>query len=327
MDRADEMSVFVRAVENGGFSAAARSLGMTPSAVSKLVGRLENRLGARLIHRTTRAFSLTHEGVAFYQRSLHILREIDEAEEAIGRATTVPRGTLRVNAAVAFATYQVVPLLPEFFERYPDVHLELTVSDRVIDLVEEAVDVAIRIGVRTDSSLISRQLVEDRRVVCASPAYLQRYGTPRVPEDLLRHSCLCWIGNQGGLNEWPFAGPEGSYTLSVSGHVEVNSGEVLYEMALAGLGIARVAEFRVGADIKAGRLAPLLVEHQPPEHLPIHAVYPHRRHLLPKVRAFVDFLIEKFHPEPPWRAVAPSAASERQVAGDLAEEGGSAVSE
>lgn len=307
MDRSGEMAVFVRVVEQGGFSAAARSLGMTPSAVSKLVGRLENRLGVRLMHRTTRAFSLTHEGVAYYQRSLRILRDIDEAEEAISRAQTVPRGTLRVNAAVAFATYQVVPLLPEFFARYPDVHLELTVTDRVVDLVEEAVDVAIRIGVRSDSSLISRQLVVDRRVVIAAPAYLERHGTPRVPEDLLRHSCLCWIGNQGALNDWPFMSPDGPVTLSVSGHVEVNSGEVLYEMALAGLGIARVAEFRVGADVKAGRLVPLLAEYQPAERLPIHAVYPHRRHLLPKVRAFVDFLTEKFNPEPPWRVVRPTA--------------------
>jgi DNA-binding transcriptional LysR family regulator len=295
------MAVFVRAVETGGFSSAARMLGLTPSAVSKVISRLEDRLGVRLLHRTTRTLSLTHEGVAFYQRSIRILREIDEAEQAISQFHAAPRGTLKVNAAVAFATYQIVPLLPEFLGLYQDIHLELTVNDRVVDLLEEGVDVAIRIGARIDSSLVSRQLAEDRRLICAAPSYLERRGVPETPEDLLHHNCLAWIGNQGGLNDWPFVGPDGPEVISVSGNAEVNSGETLYEMTLAGLGIARIAEFRVGADIKAGRLVSLLADQHRPDVLPIHAVYPHRRHLLPKVRAFVDFLVWKFSPVPPWR--------------------------
>lgn len=302
MDRPGEMSVFVRVVEDGGFSAAARTLGLTPSAVSKLISRLENRLGVRLMHRTTRAFSLTHEGVAFYQRSARILSDIEEAENAISRLHEAPRGTLKVNAAVAFATYQVVPLLPEFFARYPDVHLQLTVTDRVIDLVEEGVDVAIRIGAKADSSLIARKLADDRRIICAAPDYLSRHGTPLLPTDLARHNCLTWIGNQSGLNDWPFEGPEGLYTLPVDGRCEVNSGETLYELIRAGVGIGRIAEFRVGHDIRVGGLVPLLSEHHLTDLLPIYAVYPHRRHLLPKVRAFVDFLVAKFMPLPPWRA-------------------------
>ena len=304
MDKPGEMAAFVRVVEEGGFSAAARTLGLTPSAVSKLIGRLEDRLGARLLHRTTRRISLTHEGVAYYQRSVRILREIEEAEDAITQLHVAPRGTLRVNAAVAFATYQIVPLMPEFLELYPEVHLELTVTDRVVDLIEEGVDVAIRIGARTDSSLISRQLAEDHRLICAAPAYLDRHGMPQTPDDLTGHNCLAWMANQGGLNDWPFHGPDGPYTVTVSGNAEVNSGETLHEMALAGLGLARMAEFRVGADIAAGRLVPLLLDHHRADPLPIHVVYPHRRHLLPKVRTFVDFLVLKFTPAPPWKKLA-----------------------
>jgi DNA-binding transcriptional LysR family regulator len=304
MDKPGEMAAFVRVVEEGGFSAAGRTLGLTPSAVSKLIGRLEDRLGARLLHRTTRRINLTHEGVAFYQRSVRILREIKEAEDAITQLHVAPRGTLRVNAAVAFATYQIVPLMPEFLERYPEVHLELTVTDRVVDLIEEGVDVAIRTGALIDSSLISRQLAEDHRLICGAPAYLDRHGVPQTPDDLADHNCLAWIGNQGGLNDWPFDGPDGPYTVTVSGNAEVNSGETLYEMTLAGLGLARMAEFRVGADIAAGRLVPLLLDHHRAVPLPIHVVYPHRRHLLPKVRTFVDFLALKFTPAPPWKTLA-----------------------
>lgn len=300
MDRPGEMAVFVRVVEAGGFSAAARATGLTPSAVSKLIGRLEDRLGARLLFRTTRSLSLTHEGVAFYQRSVRILRDIDEAEQAISQLHVIPRGRLRVNAAVAFATYQIVPILPEFLERYPEMHIELTVSDKVVDLIEDGVDVAIRLGARIDSSLISRQLAVDHRIICAAPAFLERHGVPATPGDLARFNCLTWIGNQGGLNDWPFAGADGPYAVSVRGNTVVNNGEALYEMTLAGLGIARMAGFRVGGALKAGRLVALLAEHHREEPLAIHAVYPHRRHLLPKVRAFVDYLSQKFTPSPPW---------------------------
>lgn len=301
MDKPGEMAVYVRVVEDGGFSAAARSLSLTPSAVSKLIGRLEARLGVRLMHRTTRSLSLTHEGVAFYQRAARILRDIEEAEESVSGVAGIPRGPLRVNAAVAFATYQLVPLLPQFVDHYPEVRLELSVTDRVVDLVEEGVDVAVRIGARTDSSLVSRRLAEDHRVICAAPAYLQRRGIPQQPADLLHHECLAWIGNQGGLNDWPFHGVDGPYALPAHGRLEVNNGETLYEMTVAGLGIGRIAEFRVAEDIRSGRLVPLLQEHHREEPLPIHAVYPHRRHLLPRVRVFVDFLLGHFTPVPPWR--------------------------
>jgi DNA-binding transcriptional LysR family regulator len=300
MDKLTEMTTFARVVQGGSFSEAARLMNLTPSAVSKLVGRLEDRLGTRLLHRTTRKLALTEEGEAFYQRSLRILAEIDEAEQAVSSVHTVASGTLRVNAG-AFATYQVVPLLPEFLDRYPLIRLHLTVTDRIVDLVEEGEDLGIRLGARFESTLVSRLLVEDHRVIVAAPAYVQRHGMPLTPADLPRHNCLTRASPHGGLNDWPFNGPEGPYAVRVRGNVEVNSAETLYELALAGLGIVRLAEFRVGADIAAGRLVPLLVEHHRVEPLPIHAVYPHRKHLSPKVRVFVDFLVEKFTPAPPWQ--------------------------
>jgi DNA-binding transcriptional LysR family regulator len=301
MDAAGEMAVFVRVVEEGGFSNAARTLGLSPSAVSKLVSRLEDRLGARLLNRTTRRLSLTDEGEAYYHRSSHILDEIEEAEQAISRSHAAPRGRLRVTAAAAFATNQMAPVLPEFLDRYPEVHLELSVGDRVVDLVEEGFDVGVRTGALEDSSLISRLLAEDHRTICATPAYLKRHGAPRAPADLAGHNCITWTGGHGALNDWPFEGPEGPYSVRVRGNAEVNNGEALHEMALAGLGIAHMAEYRVAPDIRMGRLVPLLAHCHRFVRLPIHVVYPHRRHLSPKVRAFVDFLTEKFTPVPPWR--------------------------
>jgi len=300
MDRPGEMAVFVRVVETGSFSAAARVEGLTPSAVSKLMARLEERLGARLLHRTTRSINLTHEGVAFYQRCVRILREIDEAEQAISQFHMVASGRLRVHAAVAFATSQIVPILPAYLERYPQVHLELTLSDRVVDVVEEGIDVAIRIGAASDASVMTRQLATDRQIICAAPAYLRRCGVPETPSELGRFNCLTWTGNRGGCNQWPFIGPQGPYTVTARGSIEVDDGQTLYEMAVAGLGLARLAGYRVGAAIKAGGLVPLLVDQHLEQPVSIHAVYPHRRHLLPKVRSFVDFLTWNFTPNPPW---------------------------
>lgn len=302
MDRSGEMSVFVRVVDEGGFSAAARSLHLSPSAVSKLVTRLEDRLGARLLNRTTRRLSLTEEGDTFYQRATQILTEIDEAELAVARLHAIPGGQLRVTAAVAFAIYQIVPVLPVFLERYPEVHVELDVNDRIVDLVQEGFDVGVRTGARQDSSLVSRVLAQDHRTICAAPAYLERHGAPETPADLLRHNCITWTGNPGGLNDWPFEGPDGPYTVRVRGNAEVNNGEALHEMALAGIGLAHMAEFRVGEDVKIGRLMHVLTDHHRVVDLPIHVAYPHRRHLSARVRAFVDFLVETFSPAPPWSA-------------------------
>lgn len=308
MDKTQEMAIFVRTVVDGSFSAAARSLKLTPSAVSKQISRLEDRLGARLLHRTTRSLNLTEEGRAFHARCVQILTEIDEAETAVTELHAAPRGTLRINATVAFMNHQVMPLLPEFLERYPEVHFDLFLTDRHIDLVEEGVDVAIRFGRLKESTLIARRLADSRRVICAAPNYIARHGVPTTPAELARHNCLT-LSTRPEFNVWEFGNAPQEH-LHVGGNFEVNQADALYDACRAGIGLARLATYLVADDLKAGRLVPML-EDELRESTSIYAVYPHRRHLSPKVRAFVDFLVDKFNPVPPWEvesAQSPTAA-------------------
>lgn len=299
MDRAGEMTVFVKVAEQGSFSSAARDLGQTPSAVSKLIGRLEDRLGVRLIHRTTRKLSLTEEGEAFFQRAVRILADIDEAELAVSSLHASPRGVLRVNSGVAFGKRVIGPLLPEFLAQYPEVSIEFTQSDAMVDLVEEGVDVAIRFGDLKDSSMVARFLAGSRRAVVASPDYLEKHGMPSHPDDLARHN-LIGFSMQQHLNSWVFQDNGVERPIQVQGNFTANNGETLFEMVLAGLGVARMAEFLVGPAAKEGRLVRILTDYYRDVTVPIHAIYPNRRHLSPKVRAFVDFLVLRFTPKPPW---------------------------
>ncbi len=299
MDKQSEMAVFARVVEDESFSAAARALNLTPSAVSKLIGRLEDRLGARLLNRTTRRLSLTEEGHAFYQRCTPILAAIEEAERAVTELHSEPRGLLKVNASTAFTQYHVEPLLPDFLARYPDLRIQLTLSDSLVNLVEEEVDVAIRIAELPDSSLIARKLGPARRTVVAAPSYLEKYGAPNTPDDLKNHNCLT-LSVQTTFNQWEFDGPDGPRRLRVGGNIETNNAIVLHQMARAGLGLFRAANFIVGPDIEAGLLVPVLSEFETEGKQNIYAVYPHNRHLSPKVRAFVDLLVDNFVPDPPW---------------------------
>lgn len=301
MSFAGDIEVFVRIVESGGFSAAARALGMTPSAVSKLVARLEDRLGARLFRRTTRRLSLTQEGEAFYQHGARIVAEIAEAEQAVSQLGKEARGTLRVNAAVNFGHHQIEPILPAFLERHPAMRIDLILSDSYANLVEEEIDVAIRAGNLVDSTLVARKLCEFGRLIVATPEYLARHGTPQTPEDLKRHNCVMFGRQQPHLNNWTFNGPNGRYSIPVSGNVTANNGETVVQLALAGIGIARLAEFAAGAAVHEGRLVSLLKEQHYDDRLPISAVYLHPKHVLPKVRAFVDFLLARFQPKPPWK--------------------------
>lgn len=293
-----EMSVFVAAVDAGNFSAAARYLGITPSAVSKQISRLETRLGARLLNRSTRRISLTDVGREFYERSRAILADIDDAERAVGSASDEPRGTLRVTASISFGQRQIVPLVPEFTARFPDVRVDVVFSDRVIDIVDEGIDVAVRVSAPADSALIARQLVPDRRIVCAAPGYLDTHGTPRAPEDLAAHNALVYSTVYS--DSWRFDGPSGPAAVRVRSNFAANSGEAIRELAVQGAGIARLATFLVGPDIKSGRLVELLPDWRDPQENIIHAVYPSRRLVPPATRAFVDFLVEKLTPVPPW---------------------------
>jgi len=298
MDRLDDMVAFVRVVEDGNFSAAARSLHLTPSGVSKLIGRLEDRLGVRLIQRTTRRLALTTEGRTFYERCRDILADIESLEEDVGAARSEPRGTLRVTLSHGFGLTQVVPLLPEFSGLYPKVQLVLIFQEHVVDLIAEGFDLAIRLGAIRDESLVVRRLGEHRRVVCAAPSYLAAQGVPQTPEDLARHDCLTFDAPES-LNHWPFRWPDGrSDRIAVKGTFRSNTGEALYNLLLAGTGIANAADFLVKRDLLQGRLVPLLRDHAETQPTPIHAVYPHRRHLPAKTRVFVDFLADRFAGSP-----------------------------
>lgn len=299
MERSHEMGIFVRVVDEGGLSAAARTLNLAPSTVSKIMTRLEERLGVRLMNRTTRQFRLTAEGEEFYKRSRAIIQEIEEAEAAVSRAKTELSGTLRVIAMVAFGNYQLAPIIPEFLARHPGVHIDLALTDGKMDVIEAGADVGVLHGNLPDSSMIVHRLVDDRRLVVASPAYLDRHGVPEKPEDLLKHNCIQWWNPQRHLNRWPF---DGGRVITVKGNVMVDNGETLVRLARAGAGFIRLAEFVAGAAVKARTLVPVLTEHTRDDTLPIYAIFPHRQHLASKVRAFVDFLDEKFSPVPPWRA-------------------------
>lgn len=307
MDRAAEMMVFAKVVEEGSFSAAARSLKLTPSAVSKQIGRLEDRLGVRLLNRTTRRLSATEEGAAFFQRCSRILADMDEAEAAVTALHSAPRGNLRINCGIAFGKHQIGPLLPEFLERYPELTVEMTLTDALADLVDEGHDVAVRFGQLQDSTMVARQLAVSRRAICASPEYFERHGIPEHPSELVDHNCLTF-SHMPHLNEWIFRLPSGDdYPVKPAGNFSANNGETIHEMALDGLGVARLAEFLVGPDVREGKLMRVLQPFYRDIEVPINAVYPTRRHLSPKVRAFVDFLVEKFQPAPPWEETLKAA--------------------
>jgi DNA-binding transcriptional LysR family regulator len=289
MERSGEMEVFARVVQHGAFSAAARSLDLTPSAVSKLIARLEDRLGARLLLRTTRALPLTEEGEAYHRAALRILQELNEADQSV--AAGAVRGHLRVSATLPFGRMCVAPLIPAFLERHPDVIVDLSLTDEVIDLVAERTDIAIRVGTLPDSALMARKLAETRRVVCAAPAYLERKNTPRVPADLRAHDCLRFNFRRA-RPAWPFRDDGIDLEQPISGNMLLNNGETMRQMALAGVGIARLGRFHVSADLAAGRLVEVLESYNPGDLELIHAIYVPSGHVPRRVRAFIDYLAE-----------------------------------
>ena len=292
INRSGEMEVFVRVVDLGGFSAAARALRMTPSAVSKLIARLETRLGARLVNRSTRKLQLTPEGSAFYDRAVRVLADLDEAERSAAAGAS-PRGRLRVNTNVPFGTHYLIPLLPGFLERHPEVTVEVTLTDTVVDLLEDRADVAIRVGPLKSSQLVARKLGESRMMLVASPAYLTAHGTPQTPGDLARHNLLGFSFARQS-NGWPFRDADGSASAVVpTGNALVSDGESMRLLVLTGLGISRLSLFHIGPDIEAGRLVPVLEAYNPGDTESIHAVYVGGGHLPARVRAFLDYLVER----------------------------------
>jgi DNA-binding transcriptional LysR family regulator len=297
-DALQELTVFARIVGTGSLSAAARDLGMSPAFVSRRLASLEARLGVRLVNRTTRSMHLTDEGAAYYETCTRLLAEIREADAAASAGRAEPRGVLRIALPASFGNQHVAPLVPKFAERYPDVQLALSLSDRAVNVVEEGFDLAIRIADLADSSLAARKLAPNRRVVCASPAYLAQHGTPRSPEELAAHNCL--TTTDFAMN-WDYRGPNGKPgSVRVSGRYCCDNWEVLREWSLAGLGIALKSTWDVRRHLENGALVPLFPGYTFATDVAIYAVYPHRRHLPAKTRAFIEFLAESFGPEPYW---------------------------
>ncbi|MCB9766126.1 MAG: LysR family transcriptional regulator [Alphaproteobacteria bacterium] len=295
MEQLNGMVVFVKVVQEGSFSAAARALDMPKSTVSRQISRLEDHLGVRLLNRTTRSLHLTDLGTAYFERAERIVTDIEEAEEAVTQMQAVPRGPLRVTAPLTFGTLFLGDLVADFLVRYSDVRLDLVLTDRKADIIDEGFDLAVRAGTLQDSSLIARKLGAAPRVVCASPDYLARRGRPTRPEDLRDHDCLRY-GYEATGSSWKLS--EG-VVVQVNGPLVANNGELLRKAAVRGLGVCLLPRFMVGPDLVYGRLIPLL-EDFTDRSGGVYALYPHNRHLSAKVRAFVDFAVEWLGPVPPW---------------------------
>ncbi len=299
MDLAAHMIVFANVVKHGSFSAAARSMDLTPSAVSKQVGSLEDRLGVRLLNRSTRSISLTEAGRTFHARCVGIAAQIEEAQAQVVAMGKRPQGTLNVASTVAFGKAQLLPLCTGFLRRYPDLRISMQLTDRPIDLVEEEVDVAIRFTEQiNESSVVAKKLAPNRRIICASPAYIAAHGAPETPEDLTRHNCLR-LSTVAAWNDWAFESKTGKWEMHATGNFEANSADAVYHATLAGMGLSRLSTYLIGDDLRAGRLVRVLPDYVS-EGSNIFALYAARRNLMPSVRAFIDYLADHFGTVPPW---------------------------
>ena len=290
MDIVSGMKVFVSVVDYGSFSTAAERLDMSRAMASKSVAGLEAHLGTRLLNRTTRRLSLTEAGQAFYERSVQILADVWEAEQVAGRTVTEPHGTLKVTMPLAYGLHRLGPVVTGYAKRYPRVNLNLSLSDRKADLVDEGYDVAIRIGKLPESGLIARKLGTVQAVVVGAPDYLERHGRPEGPTDLASHVCLGYSLTSAG-DEWRMLGPEGVVSVQTTGSIKADSGDMLRLAAVAGIGLIFQPWFIVEEDVRTGRLEQVL-DRYTSEELGIHAVYPSKLYLSAKVRTFIDFLVE-----------------------------------
>ena len=293
-----EMSVFSKVVASGSLSAAARDLGVSTAVVSRRLAALEARLGVRLVNRTTRRLALTDEGASYLDACTRILGEIEDADAAAAAKRVEPQGVLKVALPASFGHKHIAPLIPPFAARFPRIQLALSLSDRTVNVIEEGYDLAIRIGELEDSSLAARKLAPNRRVVCASPAYLKTHETPRQPGDLQQHNCL--TTTELSMN-WEYKGPDGKRgAVRVSGNYACDNWEVLREWAMAGLGVALKSTWDVRRQLEDGSLVRLLPGYDFGTDVAIYAIYPHRRYLPAKTRVFIDYLAESFGPEPYW---------------------------
>jgi LysR family transcriptional regulator for bpeEF and oprC len=304
VENLNALRVFVRVAETRSFNEAAKRLGLTPSAVSKAITRLEGELHVRLFHRSTRAVRLTDDGASFFEHCQQILAQIEEAENLLGQATAAPHGRLRVHLPVGFGRRVIVPALSGFIERHSSLVLDAELSDRTVDLAYEGIDAAVHIGELADSRLIARRLCNLRFVACASPEYLARHGEPRTPDELDHHHCLAYVlMHSGRYRSWQFTIDGKPVAKTVSGRLNLNNAESLLEAATGGLGIAMISNFIAADAIRAGRLRRILIDYET-EGPQVSVVYLPSRNLSPKVRAFVDFLRELIPSDPDWDKIA-----------------------
>jgi len=299
MNHLAAIEAFVKVAELKSFSAAAVRLSTSKSVVSRHVSALEAQLGLRLFHRTTRSLTLTEAGRGYFERVSQILIDLEAAEQSVSHLQITPRGQLKISAPMSFGFLHLAPALPDFLAAYPELTVDVMMSDRFVDLVEEGFDLAVRIGSLAESSMIAKKLSPIRRVICASPDYLARHGMPQTPQDLPNHQCL-YNSNLPSGDEWRFQMPDVKpITVSVKGQISINNGDALRIAALNHLGLIDLPTFIVGRDLQAGTLVSVLDEYIP-QRMALSAVYSHARHLSPKVRAFVDFLSQRFGPRPYW---------------------------
>lgn len=299
MDIANQMVLFAKVVDSGGFSAAGRELGLTPSAISRQIGNLEDRLGTRLLNRSTHHFTLTDVGNEFYARCVTISENVTDAEALVLSLVDHPQGNLSIAATSAFAKSQMMPLLPDFLAKNPDITMSLELTDRSIDLIEDHIDVAIRFSEQlNDVSVISRKLASNKRVLCASPQYIETNGTPKTLADLKTHNCLR-LSTVKTFNDWTMTGLGSTEVINASGNFDTTSSDAVFHAALSGIGIAKLSTYLVSDAFRDGRLVRVLPDYIE-DASEIVAVYPNRRNLSPNVRAFIDYLAEQFGPTPPW---------------------------
>jgi DNA-binding transcriptional LysR family regulator len=295
----NEIATFVTVVSAGSFTLAGKQMGLTRSAVAKSVVRLEERLGIRLLNRTPRSLSLTDDGEVFLDRCVKILADLDDAEAAMTLRSEVPNGTIRINLPIVLGQRHVLPIIQDFLRKWPAVGAEVTFTDRFVDLIEEAVDVAIRIGPPGDDSLlITRTIAEQHLVTCAAPAYLEAHGVPERPSDLEHHHCLFFV-NDGRRMSWAFFDAGRTTQMSMPGQLQMNSADALLYAAVDGAGVVHLPTYLVGGDIRKGSLVPILNDFRC-ESAPIRVVYSNRRHLSLKVRVFIDLLVQTWGDIPPW---------------------------
>jgi DNA-binding transcriptional LysR family regulator len=292
MDKLSSLRAFVKVVETSSFSEAGRRLRLSRSAVSKYVAELEEDLGVQLLSRTTRRVTPTENGQAYFERALTILADLDAADHAVSQSQATPRGLLRVNAPMSFGTMQLGPALAAFMKQYPELQIQLALSDEHVDPVQDGLDVTLRIADLESSSLIARRIMPIERLVCASPGYLKQHGTPKHPTELRNHDCLTY-GYLSTGNQWKLTGTDGDHWISPRWTLCANNAEVLRDAAVADRGVALLPVFIAANALKAGKLQPILIDyHAPP--LSLYAIYPPTRHLAVKVRLFIDYLVETF---------------------------------